>query len=348
MPRRIAIMFLGLAAALALAVLARLTAQRGAFAWPPEFVEWRTQSVVAGIAVGVCLAVGGVMMQALLRNPLASPDITGLSAGAGLAVMISIYASSAAGLGIGENGSLMGGWSAHAGPALLGSLGALVLVYSLSQRRGLVDPTALVLIGVVISVMCGAGIMFLQHLMPGVAMGPAGTRILIGALSGDTTWTELAAAGAAAVLGLGIGLWTGPAMDAASLGDDEGSSVGVRVGALRLGLLGCAGILTAAAVVIAGPLGFVGLVSPHVVRLMAGPGVGGGHIAPRGGMSWSGHRALVLGAAMAGAALVIGGDALVTVIALQTGRMPLGVVMALVGGAVFITLLRSERYRGPI
>jgi iron complex transport system permease protein len=344
MSRRVAITLLVLAAALALAAVSRLMVGKGGFELPGKFLQWRAQSVAAGLVVGVCLAVGGVMMQALLRNPLASPDITGLSAGAGLAVMISIYITHAGGAGIGENGTLMGGWGGHAGPALLGSLAALVIVYSLSQRSGLVDPTALVLIGVVISVMCGAGIMFLQHLMPGVAMGPSGSRILVGALNEDATWGELAAVGAVAALGLGVGLWAGPAMDAASLGDDEGASVGVRIGALRLGLLGCAGLLTAAAVVIAGPLGFVGLVSPHVVRLLAGPGAGDAAGAG-GGALWSGHRMLVLGSAMAGAALVIGGDALVTAIALDTGRMPLGVVMALVGGAVFIGLLRREGNR---
>lgn len=325
-----------LAAALAAAVAARMVVSKDGLGLPREFLELRALGVVSGLVVGVCLAVGGVMMQALLRNPLASPDITGLSAGAGLAVMASIYLSRVGG---GESGPWLVGWAGHAGPALLGSLAALVLVYSLSQRRGLVDPTALVLIGVVISVMCGAGIMFLQHLMPGLAMSTSGFRILMGALDSDVTWPELALGGAVAAGGLGVGFWAAPAMDAASLGEDEGASVGVRVGALRIGLLGCAGVLTAAAVVIAGPLGFVGLISPHVVRLLAGPGAGGG--AAGGGSTWTGHRVVVLGSAMAGAALVIGGDAVVKVADFGRGRMPLGVVMALVGGTVFISLLRS-------
>src|SRR5436309_2130703 len=169
MSRRVAITLIVLAAALVLAIAARLTAERGGLSWPPEFLRWRTQSALAGLIVGVCLAVGGVMMQALLRNPLASPDITGLSAGAGLAVMISIYVARAGGGPLIDGGAAsLEGWGAHTGPALLGSLAALAVVYSLSQRRGLVDPTALVLIGVVISVMCGAGIMLLQHLLPGL------------------------------------------------------------------------------------------------------------------------------------------------------------------------------------
>jgi iron complex transport system permease protein len=215
-----------------------------------------------------------------------------------------------------------------AGPALAGSMAALVLVYALSQRRGLVDPTALVLIGVVVSIMCGAGIMLLQHLMPGSTEGRAGggSRLLIGALSDEVTWRQLAWTGAVAAAGLGIGLKLGPAMDAASLGHDEAISVGVPVGALRLGLLVTSGVLTAAAVVIAGPIGFVGLVCPHAVRLMTGP---------------RGHRVLVAGSAMAGAALVIAGDALVKAIETPSGRVPLGVVMALVGGATFIGLLRG-------
>jgi iron complex transport system permease protein len=302
-----------------------------------QLLELRGLRAASGLVVGASLAIGGVLMQSLLRNPLASPDILGLSAGAGLAVMIAIYLRQT--LAGASAPALWGAW--QAGPALLGSLGALAIVYSLSQRRGLLDPSALVLIGVVVSMMCGAGILLVQHLMPGGGLAPgAGSRLLIGALSDEVTWLSVGAAALIAAAGLAVGICSGPAMDAATLGDDEAISVGVRLGRLRLILFLLTGVLAASAVVLAGPIGFVGLIAPHAVRLLAGRGLGGATSA-----RFSGHRALVLGAALAGGTLVVAGDAATKALDLGAGRLPLGVVMALIGGASFIVLLRREGSR---
>src|SRR5690606_3234101 len=119
-------------------------------------------------------------------------------------------------------------------------------------------------------IICGAATTFVAYLLPpehrfGLA------RWTVGALSDETTRTQLAVAGAVAAGGLALGVPLGRSMDVASLGDDEARSVGVRVGALRLVLFVASGVLTAAAVVIAGPVSFIGLVAPHAVRLLAGP-----------------------------------------------------------------------------
>src|SRR5262249_33567891 len=125
---------------------------------------------------------------------------------------------------------------------------------------------------------------------------------------------------------IALGVASGRAMDAAAMSDDEARSVGVPIGGLRLAMFLASGVLTASAVVLAGPIGFVGLVCPRVVRLLAGPG----------------HRVLVVGAALAGAALIVGADTFIAAIDLARGRLPIGILTALIGGPVFIVLLRRE------
>src|SRR5205085_2791747 len=149
----------------------------------------------------------------------------------------------------------------------------------------------------------------------------------IGSLSEETSSGVLGLVAAGVGLGLIAGAALGPAMDVAALGDDEARSSGLGLARLRIGLFMLAGALTAGSVVLAGPVGFVGLVCPHIVRLSAGPS----------------HRSLVLGSALAGGALVVGADALTKALSLDQGRMPIGILTALLGGPVFIVLLRRER-----
>jgi len=288
-----------------------------------QILALRARRVLAALCVGSALAVGGVALQTLLRNPLASPDLLGLAAGAGLAIVIARYADHLAGLGLGAS-------VRDPLPALIGSLATLALLYMLSQRRGLVEPISLVLTGVILSVMGGAATVFVvQSLLP-PSPGAAGSAWMFGAISDEVTWGQLALVGFVTAAGVVVCLRAAPAMDAATLGDDEARSVGVRLGALRVTLLLVSGVLTAGAVVLAGPIGFVGLVCPHVVRLSAGPA----------------HGPLIVGAALAGATLVIGADTGVSAAASiwpTLGRVPIGVVTALIGGPVFILLLRRQQ-----
>lgn len=323
---RVAWSLVGLFALLAAAVAARLVVGGvgGEIAWQ-EVLPLRVNRVVVGTIVGVCLGVSGVMLQSLLRNPLASPDILGLASGASLAVLLAIYL--ARGSTGGGNGGGFGGGAWHAGPALVGSLLALGVVYVLGQRRGMIDPASLVLVGVIVGIMCSAGVMLVQQLMPD--RGMASVRMLIGSLSDDVTPGAMWVGAGVAAAGVLIGIAAGPAMDAAAMGDDEARGVGVRLDALRGVLFISAGAMTAAAVVLAGPVGFVGLVCPHAARMLMGM---------RGG-----HRGVVIGSALAGAAVVVGADAAVRAAPLGSGRLPLGVLTALLGGPAFIVLLRRER-----
>ncbi len=284
-------------------------------------VRWTALAVAA--IVGASLATSGVLLQALLRNPLASPFILGVSAGAGLGVMTAMYVAHATGARWGATGTPAG---SDMIPALAGALVVLGAVYLLSQRRGGLDPVTLVLTGVILSAMCGALIMFLQHLVP---MGLHGeiTRWMMGRIPEAAAPSALAASGAVAAIGIAVGMGMGRAMDAATLGDDEARSVGLSLGPLRLWMFALAGALTASAVALCGPIGFVGLVAPHAARLVIGPR----------------HTALVAGAALAGIFLVVGADVGRQAIQLGAGRMPIGVFTALVGGPAFIWLLWTGR-----
>jgi iron complex transport system permease protein len=207
--------------------------------------------------------------------------------------------------------------------ALIGSLGAIALVYTFSQRRGAIEPVQLVLVGVVISIMFGAGTMFLLHLMPDGGQRFMG-RWMIGAISDDMPRVGIGIGLALVVVAvLAGGRWS-RFLDVAALSDDEASALGVPVRQLRVGLFVGAGVLTAAAVVLAGPVGFVGLIAPHLVRVATGPA----------------HGVVVPGSALVGASIVVLADAVTRMIDLSSGRMPLGIVTALLGGVTFIWIMR--------
>jgi iron complex transport system permease protein len=284
-----------------------------------QVMALREGRVIMGLIVGAGLSVAGVMLQSLLRNPLASPDLLGLASGSGLAVMLTLFIQSR--VGVGHEGI---GTSAA---ALVGAMAALALVFALSQRRGLLEPVTLVLVGVVVSIMCSAGTELVRSLMgPNTSLGAG--RLLMGSLRDDVAPSQTWIVGLVTLAGILVGVAAGKAMDAAALGEDEARSVGVPLGSLRAVLFITAGVLCAGSVVLAGPIGFVGLICPHAVRLLAGPS----------------HRTLVIGAAIAGGTLVILADALSRVIDLGAGHPPISVLTSLVGGPVLVMLLRRERH----
>ncbi|MFZ4574422.1 MAG: iron chelate uptake ABC transporter family permease subunit, partial [Phycisphaerales bacterium] len=195
-------------------------------------------------------------------------------------------------------------------------------------RRGL-DPATVILVGVVVGILAASMTQLLQQMMPPEQGRSAASAFLGGIRENELGWGELLLTG---VLTVGCLAWAavlGPAMDASSLGDDEAMSVGVGLSKLRAMLFVIAGVLSAGAVVLAGPIGFVGLICPHFVRLASGPR----------------HRGLVVGAALAGAALVVGADTFVRVLPLQTGRLPLSVITAIIGGPVLVHMLRTRNGR---
>ncbi len=277
-------------------------------------MDLRFNRVAVGGLVGASLGLAGALLQSLLRNPLAAPGLMGLSAGAGFAVTLTTWIQGAA---IGA--------SMAAFPALAGAICVLVFVWALSQRRGLIDPVTMILIGVIVSVILGAATMLIASMMPD--RGYSVSRWMMGMLREDIEIRDVWIAAAVFLVIVGWGVWAGRSFDAMALSEDEARSVGVHVAAVRIGQLVGAGALTAISIVLAGPIGFVGLVCPHIVRVLAGPS----------------HRTLVIGSALCGFALVVGADTFVRVVATDAGRIPIGVVTSLIGGPVFLILLLKQR-----
>jgi iron complex transport system permease protein len=293
---------------LAVAVALRLLVEPGGLGVPGSTVVWgiRLDRALAAVIVGVSLGAAGVALQAMLRNPLASPDLLGMSAGAILAVT----AARAIGLGLRDDVA-----------ALVGSVGALGLVLLLGRRRGQVEPVTLILVGVALAIGLGSLASAVRAMMPPSAR-PEGTWFF-GSLTETLTATEVALLG---VLWIAL---RGRALDAAAMGEDEALTTGVPLGRLRVEMVIVSGVLTAVAVVLAGPIAFLGLVCPHLVRMLIGPR----------------HGALVFGAAMAGAVLMLLSDSVVRVLPLETGRLPTGVVVAVLASPVLIVILRAQASR---
>lgn len=289
-------------------------------AWPGEsYAKFRYTSAFVGVMIGASLAISGVLLQALLRNPLASPFILGISSGAGFGVMLGMYLGYAFGIQFTNK-------AVNAGPAMAGAVLILLIVYLLGRRRGVLEPLTLVLVGVVLSAMCSAGMMILQYLAPDGLRGDL-LIWMMGQIPQGINRAQLLVIVFVCALGLIIATIMGKAMDAATFSDDEARSIGLSLGPTRLAMFLLAGALAAVTVAIAGPIGFVGLIAPHAARLVVGPR----------------HRILVIAAAAVGAILVVAADATSQAIDFGHGRLPVGVFTALIGGPAFIWLLRSGK-----
>lgn len=280
-------------------------------------IDIRMARLALAILAGSSLATSGVALQALLRNPLAEPFILGLSSGAGVGVMAQMLAGHYLGLTLG---------TPHMG-ALLGASVSMLIVYTAGRRRGIIDPVGLLLIGVVLSTINGAIIVLLNYLPGSAGLRDDLARWMMGYLNEAVMGTP-ALPMIATVTGVGIvGLFFyGPAMDAASFSEVEATSLGVNLPRLRTVLFVTACVLAGGAVVLAGPIAFVGLICPHAVRLLLGPT----------------HRPLLVGAAMAGAMLLLLADAATVWLDFGQGRLPLGVLTSVLGGPVFVWMLRPQ------
>ncbi|MGD1916411.1 MAG: FecCD family ABC transporter permease [Phycisphaerales bacterium] len=310
MPARIGLVLLLVLMLLGL-ILRLVIEPGGRLGLPGDGVIWgiRLDRALAAIIVGVALGAAGVALQAMLRNPLASPDLLGMSAGAVLAVTL----GRALGIGVPDGAA-----------ALVGAIGALGLVLLLGRRRGQIEPVTLILVGVALAIGLGSLASAVRALLPPSAR-PEGAW-MFGTLSDGLTTPRLALAGAVAIAGVVWIAARGRGLDAAAMGEDEALRTGVPLRRLRLEMLLVAGGLTAVAVVLAGPIAFLGLVCPHLVRLVIGPR----------------HGTLVIGAAMAGATLMLLSDSVVRVVPLETGRLPTGVVVAVLAAPALIVILRSQ------
>ena len=276
-------------------------------------VLWlRLEWVATASAVGAALALAGLAMQALLRNPLAEPYILGVSGGAGLAYVL---------------GSLFLSVAAAPAVAMAGALATVGLVYAIARRRGRLEPYTLLLAGVILNAFYAAGIMLVTAVVRPEQRGEIAVWMMgnIGAFGPQ--WPLIAVV---AALAAGAGVlfaFLAKAFNLVAVGEDTAGALGVRVQRLRVATFVAASLLAGASVALAGPIGFVGLICPHVLRMLLGPD----------------HRRLVPAALFFGATFLVLADLAACLWEGATNRsVPVGVLTAMCGGPFFIYLLRTR------
>jgi iron complex transport system permease protein len=274
-----------------------------------QTVVWqiRAPRIAAAVAVGAALAVAGAAFQGLFRNPLVSPDLLGASAGAALGALLGIYFS------LGIAGIQLA--------AFVGGLVAVALVYATGSAVRQGDPIlVLLLAGIVIGSLLGAGIGLVKTLADPYNQLPAMTFWLLGSLAAAHA-DDLPALLIPVALGLGVLMLLRWRLDVMSLPDEEARALGARTAWLRLGIVAAATLVTAASVAAAGIVGWVGLVVPHLARFLVGPS----------------FVRLLPTAALLGAGLLLLIDTLARSVAAV--EIPLGILTAIIGSPFFIALL---------
>jgi iron complex transport system permease protein len=277
-------------------------------------LDLRLSRALTAFVTGAALALAGVMMQALLRNPLADPYVLGISAGASVGALAALLFMCAA-------------WMVDLA-AFAGAVGISVLLYILARRDLRTGAAAeggasmLLLTGVILHSACMAVVTLMLSVAPESRL-----RSMVFWMMGDLggaplrlmPWLVLAAA-------LLFALRGARALNVMALHAEAATTLGIRVGALRKGLFFCSALLTASAVTSAGSIGFVGLIVPHAMRFLLGPD----------------HRLLIPAAALAGGAFLVLADTLArTIVAPQ--QLPVGVVTAMIGAPVFLYQLHRLR-----
>lgn len=280
----------------------------------PADYEWRSvvwdiriPRVLVAALVGMNLAVAGVILQAIMSNPLADPGIIGISSGAGLAGMVLLIVFPA------QQGML---------PlfSFIGAMGAALIIYMVAWRDG-IQPLRVILAGVAVSALCGAGISAVMVLYSDRVQGTL--NFMNGSLH-MKGWAEFDILWPYTIIGIALALLCMSRLDVIVLGDDIARGMGMNVQGNRLFLTAIAALLAASAVAAIGLLGFVGLIVPHIMRLVLG----------------TSHRLLIPGTILGGAGIVVLSDTLSRWI-FSPIEIPVGIVMSVLGVPFFLFLLRK-------
>ncbi|MHA6193067.1 FecCD family ABC transporter permease [Pseudomonas wadenswilerensis] len=279
----------------------------------------RLPRTLLGLAVGAVLALAGVAMQGLFRNPLADPGLVGVSSGAALGAAIAIVGS-----------TWVGGVPEAFSPyllslcAFLGGLGVTALVYRLGRRDGQTSVATMLLAGIALTALASSAVGLFTYLADDATLRTL-TFWNLGSLNGASyqrLWPLVLVATA-------VALWLprrAEALNALLLGESEARHLGFEVEKLKRELVFCTALGVGAAVAAAGLIGFIGLVVPHLVRLLAGPD----------------HRVLLPASLLAGASLLLFAD-LIARLALAPAELPIGIVTAFIGAPFFLYLLLRGR-----
>lgn len=284
-------------------------------------LDLRLPRVLAAIFVGGALGACGAAFQGLLRNPLASPFVLGVSGGGSLGAVAAIL--------LGLDAVVVAGVTISTRPAFafLGCLAALLFIWAVARRRGHLVPQVLLLAGVVANVFFLSLLGFLNYLASPHQASEI-LRWLMGGLYGPDL-PEVLVTGALSIAGTAWLTARGRDLNALTLGGETAHRLGVDVARTRRGVFVVASLLTGAAVAVAGPIAFVGLFTPHAVRLLFGPD----------------HRFLVPASFLAGGAFLALSDTLARVVS-GAAEMPVGLVTAAVGAPCFILILVRARGAG--
>jgi len=274
----------------------------------------RLPRVLLGVIVGASLAVAGATMQGLFRNPMASPSVIGISAGAAFGASLALV------LGV----SWVSGAFAIPAMAFLFAFITLFLVYAVSRdRRGYVPVETLLLAGIAIGALFNALVSALQYF--------AGDKLsgvvfwLMGGLN-NATWDQILISIPAVILGCAVIMMLSRDLNAIMVGEEQAGNLGINVNQIRMVLLLAASLVTAIAVSVAGTIGFVGLIIPHVLRILVGPD----------------RRVLLPASIIGGALFMVATDTLARTI-IAPAELPVGIITSLLGAPFFIYLLTSRK-----
>lgn len=296
---------------------ARLSGSKGADpAYDTIVWELRAPRVIMAVVVGAGLAMAGACMQTLVRNPLADPYLLGVSAGAGVGATFVIVIGAFSGLGI---------WALSFG-ALGGALLATALVFGISMWQGGITPLRLILTGVVMSAAFSSVSSFLVFFSADPRATQSVLFWLLGSLSGSV-WQQILPSVIVVVLAIAILLALHSWLDALAAGADVAAGLGVPVRGLRIGLFVLTSVLVGVLVAVSGGIGFVGLVVPHLARIVVG----------------ALHRHVLPIAAVGGALFMLWVDVAARVV-VRPQEIPLSVVTGLVGAPIFLLLLGRRHY----
>lgn len=283
----------------------------------PDTIIWqiRLPRVLLGALIGGGLSVIGVTVQAMVRNPLADPYVLGVESGASAGAVAVIF--------LAMHGSSAGGVSPAVG-GFAGALGTLLLVFALARRDGKVSSIRLLLVGVSLSyALSGLTSFFLYSTRDPAAQGQILFWILGGL--GGAKWSRLPLVLGALVVGLGAVWYYSRQLNAMAVGDESAAALGMNPDRLRTKLLLVTSLVVAVMVSVAGPIGFVGLVVPHVGRMFFG----------------ADHRRLIPASVLLGAIYLVLVDVVARVL-FRPSEVPIGVMTALLGTPFFLWLIRRR------
>ncbi len=268
----------------------------------------RLPRILTAALVGAGLALAGAILQGIMRNPLASPNIIGVSSGAGLAAVVIMLL-------------LPNYYYLLVPAAFLGALGATLLIFALAWNRGL-HPLRLILSGVAVSSIFGAFISALMIFYSDQLHGVV--DFMVGGFNART-WKHFHTLWPYTLGGVAAALLMSKRMNILALGDDTATGLGLRVEQTRIIFIAISSLLAAAAVSVAGLLGFVGLVVPHIMRMIIG----------------SDHRLLFPASILFGAGLLTACDTIGRIV-MDPIQLPVGIIMAMLGAPFFLYLLRTK------